>query len=62
MVIRICSSTHNFYMLGVRRNSALLDNIFNCLLTLLIRYGQLIEKSFLFDSGVSAYHEEWLSF
>ena len=33
MVVRFCSSSPNFYVLGVCRNPDLSDNIFDCLLT-----------------------------
>ena len=33
IVVRIFSSSHNFYVLGVYRNLYLSDNIFYCLLT-----------------------------
>ena len=33
IVVRICSSSHNFYVLGAYRNPDLTDKIFDCLLT-----------------------------
>ena len=37
MVVRICSSSHNFYMFGVYLNPDLSDTIFDCVLTALVK-------------------------
>ena len=33
IIVRICSSSHNFYVFGVYQNPDLSDKVFDCLLT-----------------------------
>ena len=61
IVVRICSSSHNFYVFGVYRNSDLSDKISDCPLTAMAKM-QSVDRnaSFLFVGDVNTHHEERL--
>ena len=49
IIIRICSSSHNFYVFGVYRNKDILNRILDCLLTAMTKVHSVYRKaSFLF--------------
>ena len=59
--VRICSSSHNFYVFGVYRNPDLSDKIFYCWFSGIAKVQSVARKaSFLLVSDVNANHEEWL--
>ena len=61
VVVRICNSSHNFYIFLVYRNPDLSDKIFHCLLPAMAKVYTVDRKeSFLFDGDVNAHHEEWI--
>ena len=61
IVIRICSSSHNFYKVCVHRYPDLADQIFDCLLTAMAKVSSWIKRRFfLFVGEVNTHHEEWL--
>ena len=58
IIVRICSSSHNFCVFGVYRNADLSDNIFNCLSTAMAKVQSVHRKeSFLFVGDMIAHHE-----
>ena len=62
IVLRICSSSHNFCVLGVYRNPDLSDNFFFTVCRRSMAKIPSVESKayFLFVDEVSAHHEEWL--
>ena len=61
IVIKICSSSHNFHVFGLYRHSALSEKVFDCLLTAMAKVQSVNRGApFLFVGSVNAYHEEWL--
>ena len=60
IVIRICSSSHNFYVFGVYRDLDLSDKISHYLLTAIAKVQSVDRKtSFLFVDDMHTHHEEW---
>ena len=60
IVVRICSRSHNIYVIGVCRNPNLLDNIFLSLSTAMAKILSVDRKaSFVFVGHANAHHEEW---
>ena len=58
--VRICSSSHNFYVFGVYRTPDLSGKIFYCLLPAMAEVQSVDrKKSFLFFGDVNAHHQEW---
>ena len=56
VVVKICSSSNNFYMFGRYRNPALSDKVFDCLLTAVAKVRSFNSKaSFLFVGDVNAF-------
>ena len=59
--VKICSSSHNFYVFGVFRNLDISDNIFDCLLTTKAKVQSVDRKAFfMFVADVNVHHEKWL--
>ena len=59
IVLRICSTTHNFYVVNVHRNLDLSDNFFYCLLKPMFKVQSTDRNvSFLFIGDVDAHQEE----
>ena len=61
IIVRICSSSNNFYVFIVYRNPDLSDAFFDCLLTGMAKVQSVDRKaSFLVVGDVNAHHEEWI--
>ena len=60
IVVRICISSHNFYVVGVYRNPDLSDKIFYCFTTMAKVQILDIKASFLLVGDVNAPHNEWV--
>ena len=61
IVVKICSSSHNFYVNDVYWNLDLSDKIFDCLLMDMAKaQSEDRNESFLFVGNGNAHHREWL--